>query len=74
MNIVRAFIEGLSWCQRYLFSTLHLHHNGALQYVLALAGFRVRRVNIESSRPRPRDRLTRVRLGRRLTPWDVPGR
>jgi len=28
----------------------------------------------ESSRPRPRDRLTRVRLGRRLTPWDVPGR
>src|SRR6266478_3727694 len=33
MNIVGAFIEGLSWCQRYLFSTLHLHHNGALQYV-----------------------------------------
>src|SRR5204863_6024697 len=33
MNIVGAFIEGLSWCQCYLFSTLHLHHNGALQYV-----------------------------------------
>src|SRR5262249_9141448 len=33
MNIVRAFIEGLSWCQCYLLSTLHLHHNGALQYV-----------------------------------------
>src|SRR5439155_4691834 len=31
MKIVGAFIEGLSWCQRYLFSTLHLHHNGALQ-------------------------------------------
>ena len=33
MNIVRAFIEGLSWCQYYLLSTLQLHHNGALQYV-----------------------------------------
>jgi len=33
MNIVRAFIEGLSWCQCYLLSTLQLHHNGALQYV-----------------------------------------
>jgi NAD(P)-dependent dehydrogenase (short-subunit alcohol dehydrogenase family) len=31
MNIVGAFIKGLSWCQCYLFSTLHLHHNGALQ-------------------------------------------
>src|SRR5262245_39288816 len=30
MNIVGAFIEGLSRCQCYLFSTLHLHHNGAL--------------------------------------------
>src|SRR5438552_13853260 len=30
MNIVGAFIEGLSWCQCYLFSTLQLHHNGAL--------------------------------------------
>src|SRR5262245_59888315 len=30
MNIVRAFIEGLSWCQCYLLSTLQLHHNGAL--------------------------------------------
>jgi len=47
MKIVRAFIEGLSWCQRYLFSTLHLHHNGALQYVLALAGSGEARVNIE---------------------------
>src|SRR5262245_10548800 len=33
MNIVGAFIEGLSGCQRYLLSTLHLHHNGAVQYV-----------------------------------------
>src|SRR5207247_7259983 len=33
MNIVGAFIEGLSWCQCYLFSTLHLQHNGALQHV-----------------------------------------
>ena len=33
MNIVGAFIEGLSWCQCYLLSTLQLHHNGALQYV-----------------------------------------
>src|SRR6266850_5742130 len=33
MDIVGAFIEGLSWCQCYLLSTLHLHHNGALQYV-----------------------------------------
>src|SRR5215475_977341 len=37
MNIVRAFIEGLSWCQYYLLSTLQLHHNGALQYVNACA-------------------------------------
>src|ERR1700730_5391474 len=33
MNIVGAFIEGLSCCQRYLFPPLHLHHDGALQYV-----------------------------------------
>src|SRR5262249_34344621 len=33
MNIVGAFIEGLSWCECYRLSTLHLHHNGALQYV-----------------------------------------
>jgi hypothetical protein len=33
MHIVGAFIEGLSRCQCYLFSTLHLHHNGALQDV-----------------------------------------
>src|SRR5262249_14013162 len=33
VNIVRTFIEGLSWCQCYLLSTLQLHHNGALQYV-----------------------------------------
>jgi hypothetical protein len=30
MNIVGALIEDLSRCQCYLFSTLHLHHNGAL--------------------------------------------
>src|SRR5262245_52882590 len=28
MNIVGAFIEGPSWCQCYLLSTLQLHHNG----------------------------------------------
>ena len=33
MNIVGAFIKGLSRCQGYLFSTLHLHHDGAFQYV-----------------------------------------
>src|SRR5262245_37390186 len=33
MEIVRAFIEGLSGCQCHLLSTLHLHHNGALQHV-----------------------------------------
>src|SRR5262249_48465873 len=33
MNIVRTFIEGLSWRQCYLLSTLQLHHNGALQHV-----------------------------------------
>src|SRR5262249_4959294 len=33
MNIVGAFIEALSWCQRYLLSTFQLHHNGALQHV-----------------------------------------
>src|SRR5262249_10817934 len=33
MNIVGPFIEGLSWCQGYLFSTLHLHHDGTLQHV-----------------------------------------
>src|SRR5262249_55142571 len=32
MNFVGAFIEGLSWCQCYLLSTLQLHHNGALQH------------------------------------------
>src|SRR6516162_5623052 len=33
MNIVGAFIEGLSRCQCDLFSTLHLLHDRALQYV-----------------------------------------
>ena len=33
MNIVGAFIEGLSWCQCYLLSTPQLYHNGALQHV-----------------------------------------
>src|SRR5215472_2263686 len=33
MNIVRAFIEGLSWCQCYRLSTLQLHQDGALQHV-----------------------------------------
>jgi hypothetical protein len=32
MNIVRAFIEALSWCQCHLLSTLQLHHDGALQH------------------------------------------
>jgi hypothetical protein len=29
VNVVGAVIAGLLWCQRHLFSTLHLHHNGA---------------------------------------------
>src|SRR5215510_16355553 len=33
MNIGGAFIEALSRCQGYLFSTLHLHHDGAFQYL-----------------------------------------
>src|SRR5262245_36051931 len=33
MNIARAFIEALSWRQCHLFSTLQLHHDGALQHV-----------------------------------------
>src|SRR5262245_61827387 len=33
MDIVGAFLEGLSRFQCYLFSTLHLHLDGALQYV-----------------------------------------
>src|SRR5262245_7404582 len=33
MDIVRAFIEILSWCHCYLLSPLHLLHNGALQDV-----------------------------------------
>src|SRR2546430_6342820 len=47
MNIVGAFIEGLSWCQCYLFSTLHLHHNGALQYVSNRMGI----VSVDGARP-----------------------
>ena len=33
VDIVRALMEGLSGCQCELFSTLPLHHNGALEYV-----------------------------------------
>src|SRR6267142_971915 len=33
MNIVGAFIVGLSWCKSDFFSALHLHHDGALQHV-----------------------------------------
>src|SRR5580692_354364 len=33
MNIVGALIKGLSWCQGHLFSSLHLHHNRALQHI-----------------------------------------
>src|SRR5262245_35482437 len=47
MNIVRAFIEGLSWCQSYLLSTLQLHYNGALQYV----NKRMCIVSMDSARP-----------------------
>src|SRR5206468_6036573 len=47
MNIVGAFIEGLSWCQCYLFSTLQLHHNGALQYV----NHRMCIVSVDRTRP-----------------------
>src|SRR5262245_38850151 len=47
MNIVGSFIEGLSWCQCYLLSTLQLHHNGALQYVNKRLGI----VSVDSARP-----------------------
>src|SRR4029450_8718591 len=44
------------------------------QRVLAGANGRRRVGAEESSGSRPRDRLTRMRLGRRLTSWDVRGR
>src|SRR5262249_49287 len=47
MNIVRSFIEGLSWCQCYLLSTLQLHHDGALQYVYK----RMCIVSVDRARP-----------------------
>src|SRR5215831_20074170 len=47
MNIVGAFIEGLSRCQCYLFSTLQLHHNRALQHV----NKRMCIVSVDSARP-----------------------
>ena len=47
MDIVRAFIESLSWCQRYLLSTLQLHYNGALQDV----NKRMCIVSADSARP-----------------------
>src|SRR5262249_18690776 len=33
MNVAGAFIEGLSWGERYLFSALYLHYDGPLQDV-----------------------------------------
>src|SRR5215204_7614334 len=33
MNIVGAFIKGLSWSQRHFFSAFQLHDDGALQHV-----------------------------------------
>src|SRR5262245_17876486 len=47
MNIVRAFIEDLSWCQCHLLSTLQLHHDGALQHV----NKRMCIVSVDSARP-----------------------
>ena len=47
MNIIRAFVEGLAWCQCYLLSTLQLHHDGALQHV----NERMRIVSVDSTRP-----------------------
>src|SRR5436309_2143048 len=47
MNIVRAFIEGLSWCQCHLLSPLQLHHDGALKHV----NKRMRIVSVDSPRP-----------------------
>src|SRR5438094_151106 len=47
MNIVRAFVEGLSWCQCYLLSALQLHHNGALKYVNKCMCI----VSVDSARP-----------------------
>src|SRR5262245_63599505 len=47
MHIVWAFIESLSRCQCDLLSTLHLHHNGALQYVHKRMGI----VSVDRARP-----------------------
>src|SRR5262245_35261856 len=47
VNIVRALIEALSWCQCYLLSTLQLHHNGALQHV----NKRMCIVSVDGARP-----------------------
>src|SRR5262249_718489 len=47
MNIIRAFIEGLSWCECHLLSTLQLHHDGALQHV----NKRMAIVSVDSARP-----------------------
>src|SRR5262245_2833552 len=47
MDIVRAFMERLSWCQCYLLSPLHLLHNGALQDVSK----RMCIVSVDSGRP-----------------------
>src|SRR5262245_53425155 len=47
MHIVGAFIEGLSWCQCDLLSTLHLLHHGALQDVHHRRGI----VYVDRARP-----------------------
>src|SRR5262249_21078413 len=47
MNIVRGFIEGLSWCQSHLLSILQLHHDGALQHV----NKRMCIVSVDNGRP-----------------------
>src|SRR5215510_608592 len=33
MNIVRAFIKGLAWCQSHFLSTFHLHDDRTLQHI-----------------------------------------
>src|SRR5215813_12320863 len=47
MNIVGAFIEGLSRRQGYLLSTLDLHHDGAFQHVDHRMGI----VSVDRARP-----------------------
>jgi hypothetical protein len=73
MNIVRAFIEGLSCCQRHLLSTFQLYHDGALQHV----NKRMCILSVDSARPAGRSSTVIIRAslpgfsGRSLDMRDV---